>query len=61
MDPNTALENALKAAQAILAAQDSDEPQKAEHAEILAEAFMALHGWMENGGFLPSEWRKHRR
>lgn len=61
MDPNTALENALRAAQAIISAQDSDAPQNPEVAERLAESFMALHGWMSNGGFIPAEWRKNRR
>ena len=63
MDPNAALDQARKAATDLLAFLDSGrwEPGEEvdhdaiveENAYSLCEAFMALDGWMETGGFSP--------
>jgi len=56
MDPNAALKRCRKAAMRILADGRQLSPDEEETA--LAEAFVALDGWLRRGGFLPRDWQR---
>lgn len=63
MDPTANLKEQLELAKLIIEPgfyfPDSQEAIEAErNAERLAELVLALHGWISNHGFLPSQWRK---
>jgi len=56
MDPDAALEDARRAARAVLDWRGDVETDT--DAYRLAEAFTALDGWLRGGGFPPADWRK---
>ena len=56
MDPNEALKNAREYAARVLGADSLE----SDEAVALAESLQALDGWVQNGGFLPSDWAHAR-
>lgn len=58
MDPNATLSTAREAAGAVLSALDAEDNNSVINAaEVLAERFAALDGWLVKRGFLPDAWR----
>lgn len=63
MDPNATLEEMLRLATDIQG-QEDNAPEDAENfidstdAARLAELVISLDHWIQNGGFLPKDWRK---
>ena len=56
MDPNANLEEQLRLAQRIQ--NDPSEDGDAHAADRLAELVIALHDWLNRGGFLPDAWSR---
>ena len=52
MDVNEALTAARALAEDVLR-----RPAESTEAQALAEAFLAIDGWITGGGFLPAAWR----
>jgi len=63
MDPNACLEEMLRLATEIQG-QEDEALEDSEHfidstdAARLAELVVSLDHWIQNGGFLPDDWRK---
>jgi hypothetical protein len=63
MDPNATLEEMLRLATDIQG-QEDNAPEDAENfidstdAARLAELVISLDHWIQNGGFLPKDWRR---
>jgi hypothetical protein len=55
MDPNETLRR-MRAAYAALLSDNVSRKEADDAAEALADAAMALDGWMTRGGFLPLDW-----
>lgn len=69
MDPNAALRRMVETAKRIEALFDAADSLEAFQASLravamdveqAAEATLALHAWIEGGGFLPKVWAKGR-
>ena len=60
MDPNETLRIMRAAAERIQASLDEGAPVEEDDAAELAEAALALDGWIARGGFLPDAWRATR-
>jgi len=60
MDPNANLKEMLERAQQILDDEDEKPDQRVHSADAvrLAAVVLALNGWITNGGFLPSQWKR---
>lgn len=63
MDPNATLQEIMELAALILEASDQEEVPLALPLRLdrsLAERVLALHVWLERGGFLPTAWNANR-
>lgn len=58
MDPNANLEEQLRLAESILNEEAVDTDDLIRDSQRLAELVQALDEWINNGGFLPTAWRK---
>lgn len=62
MDPNANLREQLALARSLISQNDADENDGGTidvcDATRLAELVVALHEWIDGGGFLPAAWRK---
>lgn len=63
MDPDETHRRMLALAASVIEAADSDHHtgDLIDEASELADAILALDGWIRSGGFLPDAWRKVRR
>ena len=53
MDPDAALAEMLDASRTVISQGGATD----EQATYLAERALALHNWIDKGGFLPASWR----
>lgn len=60
MDPSQTLADLLGSAREILAAEESSPEPPSDDTVALAERVLALHEWIERGGFLPAAWAGRR-
>ncbi len=58
MDPDRALQDMRDALHALATAEEGSEAERAAHSD-LAEAALALDGWISRGGRLPKAWRPY--
>jgi hypothetical protein len=60
MDPNACLEEMLELATKIQEQEDNalEDAEHSTDAARLAELVISLDHWIQNGGFLPDDWRK---
>lgn len=65
MDPDANLKEQLELTTYIVEMSeptDTDDLLRLEDkARRLAELVLALHGWMQTGGFIPKLWAEHRK
>ncbi len=54
MDPDETLRRLLDLSQELVESGDDE-------AQEMAEAFLSLHEWIVNDGFLPKVWKSKRR